>query len=86
MFQYTSPVYGVGRYALNRSTAKYSHYLSNKAKGRISKGMFQENKARQIFRKMNISYPLIRTRTYQGVRSVRFSENLAWFVFLKHLF
>ena len=48
--------------------------------------MFQENKARQIFRKMNISYPLIGTRTYQGVRSVRFSENLAWFVFLKHLF
>ena len=25
--------------------------------------MFQENKARQIFRKKNISYPLIRTRT-----------------------
>ena len=84
--QYTSPVYGVGRYALNCSTTKYSHCLSNKAKGRVSKGMFQENKTRQIFRKMNISYPLIRTRTYQGVRNVRFSENLAWFVFLKHLF
>ena len=27
-----------------------------------SKRMFQENKARQIFRKTNISYPLIRTR------------------------
>ena len=25
--------------------------------------MFQENKARQIFRKTNNSYPLIRTRT-----------------------
>ena len=49
--------------------------------------MFQENKARQIFRKTNTSYPLIRTRTcaYQKVRNVRFSENLAGFVFLKHL-
>ena len=28
--------------------------------------------------------PLIRTRTYQGVTNVRFSENLACFVFLKH--
>ena len=48
--------------------------VGNKAKGRISKRVFQENKARQIFRKMNISYPLIRTRTcaYQGVRNVRF--------------
>ena len=45
--------------------------------------MFQENKARQIFRKMNISYPLIRTRTraYQGVRNICFSENLVGFVF-----
>ena len=30
----------------------------NKAKGRISKWVFQENKARQIFRKTNISCPL----------------------------
>ena len=58
--------------------------VGNKAKGRISKRVFQEVKARQIFRKMNISYPLIRTRTYQGVRNVRFSESLACFVFLKH--
>ena len=45
--------------------------------------MFQENKARQIFRKMNISYPLIRTRTraYQRVRNICFSENLVGFVF-----
>ena len=28
---------------------------------RISKPVFQENKARQVFRKTNISYPLIRT-------------------------
>ena len=38
--------------------------VSNKAKGRISKRVFQENKARQIFRKTNISYPLIRTRKF----------------------
>ena len=40
--------------------------LGNKAKGRISKWVFQENKARQIFRKRSISYPLIRTRMHQG--------------------
>ena len=28
----------------------------NKAKGRISKRVFQENKAHQVFRKTNISY------------------------------
>ena len=76
-------------------------FVGNKEKEQISKRVFQENKARQIFRKMNISYPLIRTfcispysvrmrenteRAYQGVRNVRFSENLACFVFLKHPF
>ena len=62
--------------------------VGNKVKGRVSKRVFQENKARQIFRKTNISYPLIRTRTcaYQGVRNVPFSENLTCFVFLKHPF
>ena len=47
---------------------RYCHvlrpFVGNKAKGRISKQVFQEYKARQIFRKRNISYPLIRTRTY----------------------
>ena len=40
--------------------------------------VFQENKVRQIFRKTNISYPMILTRgcAYQGVRNVSFSENL----------
>ena len=32
--------------------------VGNKAKGRISKRVFQEDKARQIFWKTNISYPL----------------------------
>ena len=65
-----------------------THFVDIKAKGRISKRVFQENKAHQIFRKMNISYPVIRLRTcaHHGVRNVRLSENLAWFVFLKHPF
>ena len=58
--------------------------VGNRAKGRISKRVSQENKARQIFRKTIISYPLIRTRSlaYQGVRNVCFSENLTCFVFM----
>ena len=34
----------------------FSCFVSSKAKGRISKRVFQENKASQIFRKTNISY------------------------------
>ena len=47
-----------------------------------------KSKARPNFQKTNISYPLIRTRTcaYQEVRNVCFSEILACFAFLKHLF
>ena len=37
------------------------YFVGNKAKGWISKRVFQENKTRQIFRETNISYPLIRT-------------------------
>ena len=33
--------------------------VGNKAEGQISKRWLQENKVRQIFRKANISYPLI---------------------------
>ena len=36
-------------------------FLGNKAKEQISKRVFQENKARQIFRETNISYTLIST-------------------------
>ena len=48
---------------------QYFHFVG-------SKRVFQENKARQIFRKTNISYPLIRTRTcaYQGVRMFFFRK------------
>ena len=51
-------------------------------KGESQNWSYKENKARQIFRKTNISYSLIRTRTYQRVRNVHFLENLACFVFL----
>ena len=62
--------------------------VGNKAKGRISKRVFQERKARQHFQKTNISYPMIRTPTcaYQEVRNVSFSEILPCFAFLKHPF
>ena len=49
--------------------------VRNNAKKRISK---------RLFWKTNIPYPLICTRTYQGVKNVRFLENLA-FCFLKNL-
>ena len=41
------------------------HFVSNKAKGLIPKRVFQENKARQIFRKINILTPWY-ARAYQG--------------------
>ena len=50
--------------------SQYTHtssdFVGNKAKRRISKRVFQENKARQIFRKTNIYYPWyvqVRVRT-----------------------
>ena len=61
------------------------HFVCNKANGRIIKRWLQENKAHQIFRKTNISYPLIRTRTcaHQEVRNFSFSKNLTSFLFLQ---
>ena len=46
----------------------FSCIVGNKAKEWISEQVFQQNKARQIFRKTNISYPLIRTRTTSEIR------------------
>ena len=65
---------------------KNDEVVGNKAKGGISKRVFQESKGRQNFRKTNIFYLLIRTHTYQGVRNVCFSEILACFAFLKNPF
>ena len=60
--------------------------VGNKVKGRISKRVFQENKARQIFRETNISYPLIRIRTYvcvSGGKKCSFFENFGVLCFLE---
>ena len=63
------------------------YFVGNNAQGWISKRVFQKNKARQILRKKNISYPLIRTRTYTyKYAHVRFLKNLACFFPLKHPF
>ena len=72
---------------ISGDSLKSGQIVGNMAKWRILKRVFQkQNKARQIFLKTNISYLLIRTSTcaYQRVRNVRFSQNLACFVFLKH--
>ena len=45
----------------NASKNVIKHFVGNKAKGRISTWRLEESKARQIFRKTNISYPQIRT-------------------------
>ena len=50
------------------------YFIGIKAKGRISKRMFQENKARQIFQKMDISYPLIRT-CISSVNATKSAQN-----------
>ena len=47
-------------------------FVDNKAKGQMSKRVFQESKARQNLRKTNISYPLIRTRSRNHVMAAIF--------------
>ena len=41
-----------------------TQHLGNKGKGQITKRLLQENKAHQILRKTNISYPLIRNASF----------------------
>ena len=53
-------------------------------KGESQNGCFKKTKHAKFSEKTNISFLLIRTR--QEVRNVRFTENLACFVFLKHPF
>ena len=68
---------------------KVKHFVDNKAKGRISNRVFQENTARQIFRITKISCPLIRTpprdnQTHSSHSSaVRFLENFGVLCFLE---
>ena len=49
------------------SITLYLHFVGSKAKGLISKRVFQENKESQIFQKTNISYPLVRTRIHDDL-------------------
>ena len=57
--------------------------VGSEPKGRTSKRVFQENKARQIFQQgflTSISYPLIHTRTIMALNTCSytyFSDNLA---------
>ena len=55
--------------------------VGNKAKGRISKLVLQENKVCKLFRKTNISFTLIRTRTYQGVRIIQLGKQVNNIIF-----
>ena len=67
-----------------RNFAEDRELVGNKAKGPISKRVFQENKARQ---NKHFLPPDMQTYVaYQGIKNVRFSENLTRFVFLKHPF
>ena len=43
-------------------SCKGTYYVGNPAKRQISKRALEENKARKVFRKTNISFFLIRTR------------------------
>ena len=56
-----------------------SQFVGNKAKGWISKRVFLENKARQIFRKTNISYPLKQSLTKISRRKI-LNENFSHFI------
>ena len=53
--------------------------VRNRAKSQISKRMLQENTARRILQKINISCSLIRTRAcaYQGAKNVPISRSMS---------
>ena len=69
--------------------APISKFVGNKTKGRISKRLFQENKARQIFRKRNISYPLIHTPIRDSwfcLITDEFSETVRFVFYIKDFY
>ena len=72
--RFNSDVLGVFSYTCKIFLVEF---VGNKVKRQILKRLFQENKARQTFRKTNISYPLIRTR------NVRFFEKFGVLCFLE---
>ena len=69
------------RYSAALHNENTSQRVGNKAKGRISKRVFQGNKARQIFRKNEHFLP--RMCAYQRVRNVRFFGKFGVLCFLE---
>ena len=61
----------------NTGKASMEQIVGKRQKSK-SQNWFQENKARQIFRKTSISCPLI--HTFQGLRNIHFLQNLTSFV------
>ena len=70
----------------HKYSVKKTDFVGNKPKGRISKQVLEGNKARQVFRKTKISYPLIRTRTCasSGGKKCLIFGKFGVLVFLKH--
>ena len=62
------------KHFLALSILSMQQLVGNKAKGRISKLVLQENKVCKLFRKTNISFTLTGTRTYQGVRIIQLGK------------
>ena len=60
------------------------YFVGNKAKGQPQNGCFKKTKHGKFSEKRLFLTP--ERCAYQGVRNVRFLENLACFIFLKHPF
>ena len=63
MFKKSRPLYELANIVLWCIENFVEHLVGNKIKGRISKRVFQENKAHQIFWKTSISYLLMPSDT-----------------------
>ena len=75
----TLPTRMLKSFLMFRNILLLATFVGNKAKGQISRRVFQENKARQIFQKVNICYPLIRTGTYVCVSGGKKYLFFEWF-------
>ena len=82
--------FGWGKFAestgfISINSCNGTNSLTIRQKCEAQNGCFKETKHAKFSEKTNIFYPLMRTMcAYQGVRNVRFSENLGCFVFLQH--
>ena len=66
----------------NSSLIRQKSELQNGCYKKTKLAKFSEKRTFVSPKKMNISYPLMHTWAYFGVRTVRFLENLTCFVFL----